>query len=86
MKSIQQVIECAGGVTSCARRLGVSVQAVCFWRDGKRRLPIEMGARLEEISGLSVRRWDLWPTTWNLIWPELIGTPGAPNVETSDAA
>jgi DNA-binding transcriptional regulator YdaS (Cro superfamily) len=29
-----------------------------------------------------VRRWELRPTDWHLIWPELIGAAGAPNVLT----
>ncbi len=27
-------------------------------------------------------RWDLRPNDWHLIWPELIGTDGAPKIPT----
>lgn len=44
---------------------------------------------IEVKSGMRVRRWDLRPDDWFLIWPELIGAPGAPEVasaEVRDAA
>jgi len=36
MKPIQEAISIAGSVTKLAKELGVTPQAVCFWRDGKR--------------------------------------------------
>ncbi len=33
----------------------------------------------------TVRRWELRPEDWHLIWPELIGAAGAPNVLASAA-
>lgn len=33
---------------------------------------------IERDSGGELRRWDLRPRDWHLIWPELIGTDGAP--------
>lgn len=35
---------------------------------------------IERESGMAVRRWDLRPKDWHLIWPELIGIEGAPCV------
>lgn len=35
---------------------------------------------IERATGFAVRRWDLCPDEWHLIWPELIGTPGAPGI------
>jgi len=39
MKPIDVAISHYGSVTNMARDLGVSPQAVCFWRDGKRQIP-----------------------------------------------
>lgn len=35
---------------------------------------------IERDSDLELRRWDLRPNDWHLIWPELIGHPEAPAV------
>lgn len=51
--------------------LGVTPQAVCFWRDGKRRLPAELCARIEQATGGKVSRRDLRPDDFAQIWPEL---------------
>lgn len=76
MDHIKIAIEKAGGPTKVAALLGCSVQAVCFYRDGKRSFPVERCATLETASG--IRRWDMRPDDWHLIWPELVGSPGAP--------
>lgn len=65
--------------------MGVTPQAVAFWRDGKRGLPERLAARLETATGCVVRRWDMFPLDWHRIWPELVGTPGAPEVPEHDA-
>lgn len=36
--------------------------------------------RIETDTKLELRRWDLRPKDWHLIWPELIGMEGAPDV------
>ena len=33
---------------------------------------------IEQATAGAVRRWDLRPDDWHLIWPELIGAKGAP--------
>lgn len=38
--------------------------------------------RIERDSGYSLRRWDLRPKDWHLIWPELIDAEGAPAFKT----
>lgn len=57
---------------------------------GRRPMPVERATDLEMQTGRSVMRWDLFPTSWHRIWPELIGTPGAPAIpaeqETQHAA
>lgn len=41
---------------------------------------------IENASAGKVRRWDLRPDDWHLIWPELVGTRGAPKVKLAKAA
>jgi hypothetical protein len=50
------------------------------WRHGyaNRRPGPRMCVVIEAVSGQKIRRWDLRPDDWHLIWPELIGTKGAP--------
>lgn len=36
--------------------------------------------RIEKASSDELRRWDLRPTDWYLIWPELIGHKDAPAI------
>ena len=52
------------------------------WRHGyaNRRPGPRMCVVIEDVSSLQVRRWDLRPDDWHLIWPELIGATGAPKV------
>ena len=40
----------------------------------------ELSVVIERASGLAVRRWNLRPTDWHRIWPELIGSKGAPPI------
>ena len=68
---IARAIDLSDGPAALARKLRVTTQAVCFWRDGKRKFPEALGARLEGITGGSVTRRDLWPDTYLDIWPEL---------------
>ena len=85
MQPISKAIEYAGGASKLATLLGVSVQAVCFWRDGKRSVPVDKIAEIERVTGSSVKRWDFRPDDWHRIWPELIGAEGAPDVQSSTA-
>ena len=55
MNAISQAIQGAGGPAKVARECGVSVQAVCFWRDGLRALPAEHCITLEKMNGGNVR-------------------------------
>jgi len=42
--------------------------------------------RIERDSEFELRRWDLRPNDWHLIWPELIGTKGAPKLHAAAKA
>lgn len=44
-----------------------------------RPIPIDKVPAMEVACEFAVRRWDLRPNDWHLIWPELIGTDGAPD-------
>lgn len=86
MHPIQKAADSLGGLAPLARALGVSYQAVKFWVDGDRMIEPIRCVQIERLTG--VPRWELRPGDWNLIWPELIGTAGAPAVptETTEAA
>lgn len=36
--------------------------------------------RIERESNHELRRWDLRPNDWHLIWPELVGVRGSPSL------
>lgn len=71
MTPIEKAVAIVGGPAKLAAILGKSAQAVCFWRDGKRKLPAELCARIEGATGGQVTRRDLRPNDWLVIWPEL---------------
>ena len=60
---------------------------VTQWAAGKA-VSAERCAEIERVTERRVMRWDLRPADWHLVWPELIGTKGAPAVpqEVRDAA
>lgn len=84
LSMLQAAIAKAGGPTKVAALLDCSVQSVCFYRDGKRTFPEKFGALIESASG--IRRWEIWPADWHVIWPELVGADGAPAPEERHAA
>lgn len=83
---VAHACEKVGGQAELARRLGITAPAVQQWRTGERPVPVQHCAAIERATEGAVRRWDLRPTDWWLIWPELVGTPGAPEAPTREAA
>lgn len=74
-----------GGVTVMASAIGVTpvyLSQLAARQDGREPSP-ELCVRIEGYSGRAVRRWDMRPGDWHLIWPELIGAAGAPAVPAS---
>lgn len=71
METIGKAIQLAGGVTKLAAQLGVSTQAVCFWRDGKRTIPPKCCIAIEKASAGQVRCEDL---RGDIDWGYLRGT------------
>lgn len=61
-------------------------QLVYQWASGVRAVPIERCVPIERATGGQVRRWDLRPNDWHELWPELIGTKGAPSIPKKAAA
>lgn len=61
MIEIARAIDLLGGPSRTAVILGVSPQAVCFWRDGKRKFPADYCPTIERATGGSVRCEDLRP-------------------------
>jgi len=61
MNAIHDAISKTGGPSSVAKMLGVSVQAVCFWRDGKRTFPAALCPKFERETNGAVRCEELRP-------------------------
>lgn len=79
-----------GRVSEFAGRLKISrvyLSQLAGRQDGREPSPA-LCVAIERESGGLVRRWRLRPNDWHLIWPELIGTAGAPPIqqEARDAA
>ena len=74
-----------GAQTELARKLGLPPQLIWQWVRGVRPVPIERCVPIEAATDGGVRRWDLRPDDWHLIWPELIGAEGSPEVKQQAA-
>ncbi|WP_417252763.1 helix-turn-helix domain-containing protein [Castellaniella sp.] len=61
MKAIERAISIVGSATRLAKILGVSTQAVCFWRNGARGIPAERCPSIERATQGAVRCEDLRP-------------------------
>ena len=84
MDQIERAIKDAGGPAAVAARLQVSIQRLSNWTT--RGVPVEFMRPLEAATGNRVRCWHVFPTTWHRIWPELVGSEGAPPVPDSQPA
>jgi DNA-binding transcriptional regulator YdaS (Cro superfamily) len=58
--------------------MGVKRQNVEYWLAAGK-VPVEFCAAVDRATGGVVRRWHLRPNDWFCIWPELVGTEGAPD-------
>lgn len=77
-----------GGVATFAEKLNISriyLMQLAARQDGRLPSP-ELCVVIERATFQQVRRWDLRPEDWHLIWPELIGLPGAPSLPAAPAA
>ena len=68
------MIDLLGGNSKVARMCKVSPQTVIYWK--KVGIPhghlVFLAARLEKASHKLVTRQDLFPSSWMLVWPELL--------------
>lgn len=69
-----------------AAKVRVSEQYLYQCLSGRKSMNAAEAVRIEQESGRAVMRWDLRPADWHRIWPELIGTEGAPAVPTAQPA
>lgn len=79
MNAIQRAIQIIGGPSEVARQLGVTAQAVCFWRDGRRSFPVIHALTVERLTSGAVTRRDLFPHDFSRIWPDIaVSAPNPP--------
>lgn len=67
-----------GGQALLAKAIGAHAPDVSRWAAGQRPVPVGRCTAIELATCGAVRRWDLRPADWHLIWPELLGVDGAP--------
>jgi DNA-binding transcriptional regulator YdaS (Cro superfamily) len=80
MNPVQRAVEHAGSQTLLASKLKITQPTVSEWSRGERPVPIEKCVDIERVTDGAVMRWDLRPSDWHRIWPELIGIKGAPPI------
>ena len=66
--------------TALAQRAGTSYLHLRNVACSGKSFGAELAVGIEVATSREVRRWDLRPDDWHRIWPELIGTEGAPDV------
>ncbi len=67
-----------GRAATLADALGIARPLISQWAHGVRPVPVMAALDIKRYTEGAVMRWDLRPDDWHLIWPELIGTAGAP--------
>ena len=66
-----------GFVRALSRATGAHEPDVSRWVTGKRPVPVRYGVAIEQFTGGAVTRQELFPATWQRIWPELASLPPA---------
>ncbi len=69
-----------------AKLIDVAPSFVNQWVKSDRPIPIPTCVLIEQKTEGAVRRWDLRPDDWHLIWPELVGATDAPKVRKQKVA
>jgi hypothetical protein len=87
--AVDAAAKSAGSVAALAIEVGAAASSPSMWKARKSVPPqyavgVERAANRHE-SGLWVRRWHLRPDDWHRIWPELVGTDGAPQPPVADS-
>jgi len=63
-----------------ADQVGADEQYLYQCLTGRKAMKAKEAVRIERESGQRVRRWQLRQRDWYTIWPDLVGTDGAPPV------
>lgn len=75
----------SGRGTTLARALEIPPSYLSQMASGNRAVTPERAAKIEVETAREVMRWDLRPTDWWEIWPELVAAEGAPGIPKSEA-
>lgn len=60
-----------GRQAALAKALGSHAPDISRWADGVRPIPVQYGAAIEKATAGMVTRKDMFPGSWQMIWPEL---------------
>lgn len=60
-----------GRQAALARHLNVSPPNIVCWLNGTKPIPMAHGAAIEQFTQGAVTRRDMFPDSWQRIWPEL---------------
>jgi len=85
MKLLDYLTQAPGSQAALARTLGLSIAQVWQWKEGIRPVPPIYAKRIESATDGQIRCWDLRPTDWHDIWPELVTAEGAPPIQERPA-
>jgi DNA-binding transcriptional regulator YdaS (Cro superfamily) len=80
MNLADYVDQAHGRQTELAKLLRCPPQLVWQWSRGTRPVPALRATAIEVATGGAVKRWDLRPNDWWLLWPELRKAKGAPKI------
>jgi DNA-binding transcriptional regulator YdaS (Cro superfamily) len=86
MRLAEYVDSSRGRQTEIAKAVCAQPQLVWQWARGVKQVPIARCMAIEMATNGEVRRWDLRPDDWHLIWPELVGSAGSPGVPVGRVA
>lgn len=75
-----------GNAAALSAALGIPASFLSQLASGERNVTAERASAIERATSGAVRRWDLRPSDWHLIWPELVGSDGAPEVPRQEPA
>ncbi|MBC8730016.1 transcriptional regulator [Paraburkholderia sp. UCT2] len=69
-----------GTAKRLAESLGISQSYLSQMAAGQSPISQERCFVIEQVTSGMVMRWDLKPSNWHKLWPELAGAPGSPPI------
>lgn len=63
-----------GRISALSKALGLPYSFTFNMAKGKRAIPMHHAAEIEKFTGSAVTRKDMFPDSWERIWPELATT------------